>query len=138
MSRCGHRLSGIHYSSAMKPMFTDKPANVSVSEHRRNITTPNGRPLECSVLHLNCKRRPIGNGGCDSDGTVRNLPCRSWYRLVVNLRRRRTGAGGPRRALLSRMSRAYAKILLNRDEYLPNGLGFGYVEIQTTLRTIKC
>lgn len=68
-------------------MFTDKPANVSVSEHRRNVTTPNGRPLGCSVLHLNCKRRPIGNGG--GDGTVRNLRAVSWYRLVVNLRRRR-------------------------------------------------
>lgn len=68
MSRCGHRLSGIHYSSAMKPMFTDKPANVFASEHRRNVTTPHGRPLGYSVLHLNCKRRPIGNGDGDGDG----------------------------------------------------------------------
>lgn len=52
----------------MKPMFTDKPANVSASEHRRNVTTPNGRPLGSSVLHLNCKRRPIGNG--DGDGVI--------------------------------------------------------------------
>jgi len=89
VSRCGHRLSGIHYSSAMKPMFTDKPANVSASEHRCNVTTPNGRPLGCSVLRLNCKRRPIGNGG--GDDIARNLRAVSWYRLVVNLRRRRIG-----------------------------------------------
>lgn len=41
----GYRLNGIHYSNAMKPMFTDKPASVSASEHRRNVTTPNGQPL---------------------------------------------------------------------------------------------
>lgn len=68
-------------------MFTDKPVNVSAGEHRRNVTTPNGRPLGCLVLHLNCKRRPIGNGG----GVARNLRVASWYRLVVNLRRRRIG-----------------------------------------------
>jgi len=41
VSQRGYRLNGIHYSNAMKPMFTDKPA----SEHRRNVTTPNGQPL---------------------------------------------------------------------------------------------
>jgi len=36
VQRC-YRLSGIHYSGAMKPVFTDKPANVSATE-RRDVT----------------------------------------------------------------------------------------------------
>jgi len=33
VSRSGcYRLSGIHYSNAMKPVFTDKPANVSATD----------------------------------------------------------------------------------------------------------
>lgn len=98
VARCGHRLSGIHYSSAMKPVFTDKPANVSASEHRRNVTTPNGRPLGCTVLHLNCKRAgQLEMAATATASRVIYVPFLGTARLVVNLRRRQIGEPARRR-----------------------------------------
>lgn len=78
----GYRLNGIHYSNAMKSMFTDKPANVSAREHRRNVTTPNGRPLYTGFTFKHCKRWPMRSAGmlCAKSSLI--SLCTSWYLLV--------------------------------------------------------